>query len=68
MNAQTMLHQMNDPSLEGFVQHWWMHSKKNIIPEIAWSQLHHCFAPGFESLLNEEVDEGWYDSHNTLQL
>ena len=38
-NAQTMLRQTLDPSLTGFVQHRWMRSNKNVMPEIAWSQL-----------------------------
>ncbi|KAI6137018.1 hypothetical protein F5141DRAFT_1209330 [Pisolithus sp. B1] len=67
-NAQTLLHQMHDPTLEGYVQHWWMCMKKNIKPEIAWSQLHCHFSPSFESLLNTGVDAGWYDPDNTLQL
>ncbi|KAF9232881.1 hypothetical protein BU15DRAFT_67056 [Melanogaster broomeanus] len=67
-NAQTMLRQMHDPSLSGFVQHRWMRRKKNIMPEIAWSQLRRRFTPGFESLLEQGVEEGWYDIDNTLQL
>ncbi|KAG6372510.1 hypothetical protein JVT61DRAFT_7616 [Boletus reticuloceps] len=67
-NAQTMLRQMHDPSLAGFVQHRWMRTKKNIMPEIAWSQLRKRFTPGFEDLLNQGVDAGWYDPDNTLQL
>lgn len=68
-NAQTMLRQMQDPTLAsaGFVQHRWMRSKKNIVPEIAWSQFRRRFAPGFEILLDKGVDEGWYNRHNTLQ-
>ncbi|KAH0826444.1 hypothetical protein J3R83DRAFT_5430, partial [Lanmaoa asiatica] len=45
-NAQTMLRQMHDPSLSGFVQHRSMHSKKNIMPEITWSQFRRRFPPG----------------------
>ncbi|KAI6117927.1 hypothetical protein F5141DRAFT_1211735 [Pisolithus sp. B1] len=67
-NAQTLLCQMHDPTLEGYIQHWWMHTKKNIKPEIAWSQLCHHFSPGFKLLLNTGVDAGWYDPDNTLQL
>ncbi|KAI6095605.1 hypothetical protein EDD16DRAFT_1492238 [Pisolithus croceorrhizus] len=67
-NAQTLLWQMHDPMLEGYVQHWWMHTKKNIMPEIAWLQLCHRFSPGFESLLNTGVDAGWCDPDNMLQL
>jgi hypothetical protein len=53
-----MLHQMQDPTLTGFVQHCWMCRKKYIVPEIAWSQFHCRFACGFEILLDEEVNEG----------
>ncbi|KAI5999092.1 hypothetical protein EDD15DRAFT_2386441 [Pisolithus albus] len=67
-NAQTLLRQMHDPTLEGYVQHRWMRTKKNIMPEIAWSQLRRRFSPGFESLLDTGVDAGWYDPDNTLQL
>ncbi|KAG6369125.1 hypothetical protein JVT61DRAFT_1455 [Boletus reticuloceps] len=67
-NAQTMLRQMHDPALQGFVQHRWMRVKKNIIPEIAWSQLRRRFTPGFEALLEMGIQAGWYDPDNTLQL
>lgn len=67
-NVQTMLRQMYDSTLQRFVQHRWMRTKKNIMPEIAWSQFRRRFAPGFEALLEEGVDEGWYDPDNTLQL
>jgi len=67
-NAQTLLRQMHDPTLEGFVQHRWMRTKKNIMPEIAWSQLRRRFSPGFERLLDSGLDAGWYDPDNTLQL
>ncbi|KAI5982643.1 hypothetical protein EDD15DRAFT_2202662 [Pisolithus albus] len=58
-NAQTMLRQMHDPTLGGFVQHRWMRTKKNIAPEIAWSQLRRRFSPGFEAILEEGVEAGW---------
>ncbi|KAI5997616.1 hypothetical protein F5J12DRAFT_725221 [Pisolithus orientalis] len=57
-NAQTMLHQWHDPALEGTLQHQWMCSRKNIKPEIMWSQLCHHFTPGFESLLDNGVHQG----------
>ncbi|KAG1864858.1 hypothetical protein F4604DRAFT_1586308, partial [Suillus subluteus] len=38
-NAHTMLRQMYDASLQGTLQHWWMRTKKNVMPEIAWSLL-----------------------------
>ena len=66
-NAQTMLRQWHDEGLVGTLQHRWMRLKKNVMPEIAWSQLRRRFTPGFESILDRGVVEGWYDSNNTLQ-
>ncbi|KAG0709187.1 hypothetical protein DFH29DRAFT_978772 [Suillus ampliporus] len=65
-NAQTLLRQRYDPTLQGTLQHRWMRTKKNVMPEITWSQLRRRFTPGFETLLDEGVIEGWYDSGNTL--
>ncbi|KAG1875957.1 hypothetical protein C8R48DRAFT_591755 [Suillus tomentosus] len=67
-NAHTMLRQMYDPALQGTLQHCWMQTKKNVKPEITWSQLRRRFTPGFETLLDEGVESGWYDSDNTLQV
>ncbi|KAG2151181.1 uncharacterized protein EDB93DRAFT_1240053 [Suillus bovinus] len=47
-NAHTMLHQWHDPALQGSLQHRWMRTKKNVMPEIMWSQMRCCFTPGFE--------------------
>ncbi|KIK14796.1 hypothetical protein PISMIDRAFT_59358, partial [Pisolithus microcarpus 441] len=66
-NAQTMLRQWHDPSLIGTLQHRWMRHKKNITPEIMWSQLRRRFTPGFETILEQGVKEGWYDIDNTLE-
>lgn len=66
-NAQTMLRQWHDQSLVGTLQHRWMRVKKNVMPEIAWSQLRRRFTPGFESILEQGVQQGWYDCDNTLQ-
>ncbi|KAL4078652.1 hypothetical protein V8B97DRAFT_2021040 [Scleroderma yunnanense] len=59
VNVQTLLWQMHNQMLEGF---------KNIMPEIAWSQLRQQFTPGFKVLFETGVDEGWYNPDNTLQL
>ena len=67
-NVQAMLHQKYDPRLIGMLQHRWICSKKNIKPEITWSQLHCHFTPGFEAKLEEGMQQGWYDTNNTLQL
>ncbi|KAJ8584139.1 hypothetical protein M405DRAFT_915675 [Rhizopogon salebrosus TDB-379] len=66
-NAQTLLRQHYDPNLQGTLQHRWMRTKKNVMPEITWSQLRRRFTPGFETLLDQGVNEGWYDAGNTLQ-
>jgi hypothetical protein len=66
-NVYTMLHQWHDPTLQGTLQHCWMHTKKNVMPEITWSQLCCRFTPGFENYLDSGVSAGWYDCSNTLQ-
>jgi hypothetical protein len=55
-NAHTMLHQRNDLTLEGTLQHHWMPTKKNVMLEITWSQL-----------LDHDIESGWYDCNNALQ-
>ncbi|KAG1874467.1 hypothetical protein F4604DRAFT_1680990 [Suillus subluteus] len=67
-NAHTMLRQCHNKALHGTLQHRWMRTKKNVMPEIAWSQLRRRFTPGFENLLDHGVNSGWYDSNNTLQV
>ncbi|KAI6154974.1 hypothetical protein BKA82DRAFT_4326410 [Pisolithus tinctorius] len=64
-NAQTMLHQWHEPALAGTLQHQWMRSKKNIKPEIMWSQLHQHFTPGFEALLEDGVQPGMRVNHTS---
>ncbi|KAG1780221.1 hypothetical protein EV702DRAFT_950000, partial [Suillus placidus] len=67
-NVHTMLRQYHNKALHGTLQHRWMRTKKNIMPEITWSQLRRQFTPGFENLLDHGVNSGWYDSNNTLQV
>ncbi|KAJ7932229.1 hypothetical protein B0H13DRAFT_2227784 [Mycena leptocephala] len=66
-NGHTMLRHWHDPSLEGTLQHRWMNEKKNVMPEIAWSQLRHRFTPGFEDILDRGIHNQWYDPNNLLQ-
>jgi hypothetical protein len=67
-NAQSILRQWHDPHLEGTVQHRWMRSKKNVKPEIAWSQFRRRFTPGFEKIIQEGVTAGWYDTTRPLDV
>ncbi|KAJ7773753.1 hypothetical protein B0H14DRAFT_3095982 [Mycena olivaceomarginata] len=57
-NGHTMLRHLHDPSLSGTLQHRWMLKKKNVMPEIGWSQLRHRFTPGFEDILDVGVNNG----------
>lgn len=67
-NAHTALRHWHDPSLVGTVQHRWMRSKKNVKPEITWSQLRRRFTPGFENILERGVTEGLYDISHPLDM
>ncbi len=66
-NAQTMLRQLHDPTLVGTLQHRFLFEKKNIIPEISWSQLRRRFAPGSEDLMEWGVHNNWYNPANLLE-
>ncbi|RDB25057.1 hypothetical protein Hypma_007524 [Hypsizygus marmoreus] len=66
-NGHTFLRHWHDPSLVGTLQHRWMRQKKNVKPEIAWSQLRRRFTPGFEDLLDVGVNEAWYDPDDYLE-
>ncbi|CAK5280870.1 unnamed protein product [Mycena citricolor] len=35
--------------------------------EITWSMMRHQFTPGFENILDEGVNNSWYDTSNLLQ-
>ena len=60
-NAQTVLHHLHYHTLSRTIQHRWIRQKKNVMPEIAWSQLRRHFTPGFENILQKGVNEGWYE-------
>jgi len=66
-NGHTLLRHLQDPDLEGTLQHRWMREKKNVMPEIGWSQLHHRFTPGFEDILDVGVNNGWYDPNELVE-
>ncbi|KAJ8077842.1 hypothetical protein PM082_002282 [Marasmius tenuissimus] len=58
-----------DPNLEGTIQHRWKRDKKNIPPEILWSNLRRRFTPGFEDILDAPTrfPELRYDRSDPLQ-
>ncbi|KAJ7644524.1 hypothetical protein FB45DRAFT_691567, partial [Roridomyces roridus] len=41
--------------------------KKNVKPEVGWSQLRRRFTPGFEDILDVGVNMGWYDPKVLLE-
>lgn len=63
-----MLRQWHDEALVGTLQHRWMRLRKNIMPEIAWSQLRRRFTPGFESILEQGIALDWFDPDNSLHM
>jgi len=67
-NGHITLHHWHDPNLTGTIQHCWMQAKKNVKPEITWSQLRCCFTPGFENLLEIGTTNGWYDMNCPLDV
>ncbi|KAF4565750.1 hypothetical protein EYR40_002183 [Pleurotus pulmonarius] len=64
--AHTFLRHWHDPDMNGYLCHRWMKEKKNIPPEISWSQLRRRFTPGFENILDEGVHMGWYNIDDTV--
>lgn len=65
--AQCFIRQSLDPALEGTIQHRYMRNKKNIPPELQWSQFRRRFSPGFEDIIDWGIAEGIYDPKNYLQ-
>jgi hypothetical protein len=67
-NAQTLLRQLHDPSLHGTLQHRWKREKKNVKPEITWSQTRKRWSPGFEYYLNEGIANHWFDPEDYREV
>lgn len=67
-NAHTALRHWHDPNLAGTLQHRWMRDKKNVMPEITWSQLRRRFTPGFEDMFELGVINDWYDHSDPLDV
>lgn len=67
-NGHTTLRHWHDSNLTGTIQHRWMRAKKNVKPEITWSQLRRRFTPGFEDLLAMGTTNGWYDTNRPLDV
>lgn len=66
-NAQTFLRHRHDPSLSTSLQHKFKGNKGNVKPEIAWRRLRYTWTAGFETLLQQGLDAGWYDPDVILE-
>lgn len=66
-HGHTALRHWHDPSLAGTLHHRWMRQKKNVMPEIAWSQLRRRWTPGFEDILQLGVTNDWYNPDDDME-
>lgn len=66
-NAHTTIRQRLDPNLQGTLQHRFATGHNNILSEIKWSIFRRDFSPGFEDILQNGVNNGWYDVNDILE-
>jgi hypothetical protein len=66
-NAHTMIRHRLDPSLSDTLQHRWMRKNHNIKSEANWSVFRRDFTPGFETLFDQGINNGWYDVNDLLE-
>jgi hypothetical protein len=66
-NAHTVIRHRLDPALANTLQHRFTTGHNNILSEIKWSVFRRDFSPGFEDILEQGVQNGWYDVNDTLE-
>ena len=66
-NAQTSIWHRLDPNLSNTLQHRFAPGHNNILSEIKWSIFRRDFSPGFEDILQDGVNKGWYDVNDVLE-
>ena len=66
-NVHTVMRHRLDPNLEGTLQHRFAKGHNNILSEIKWSVFRRDFSPGFEDILEQGVQSGWYDVNDALE-
>ena len=66
-NAHTVMCHRLDPSLTGTLQHCFAPGHNNILSEIKWSVFCRDFSPGFEDILEQGMQSGWYNVNDTLE-
>ena len=66
-NAHTVMQHHLDPSLANTLQHHFAHGHNNILAKIKWSVFCCDFLLGFEDMLEQGVQSGWYDMNDALE-
>lgn len=66
-NAHTLIRHRLDPNLVNTLQHRFARGHANILSEIKWSVFRQDFAPGFEDILQDGVNRGWYNMNDPLE-
>ncbi|KAH9927320.1 uncharacterized protein B0H18DRAFT_926645 [Fomitopsis serialis] len=66
--AQTALRHRLDAALSGSIQHRFFRKHGNIKPEIFWSLFRRSFISGFEQMIDDGVEQGWYDIGDPLEM
>ena len=66
-NTHTMIRRRLDPSLANTFQHHFMSGHNNVVSDVKWSIFGRDFVPGFEGILQQGVDNGWYDINDVLE-
>lgn len=66
-NAQTSIRHRLDSNLSNTLQHRFASGHNNILSAINWSIFRRNFCPGFEDVLQDGVNKGWYDVNDILE-
>ncbi len=66
-NAHTTIRHLLDEDLANTLQHRFMPGHNNILSEVKWSIFWWDFVPGFEDILQNGVNNGWYDVNDVLE-
>ena len=66
-DAHTVMCHHLDPSLASTLQHHFTSGYNNILLEIKWSIFCCDFSLGFEDMLEQGVQNGWYNVNDALQ-
>jgi len=66
-NTHTTIRHQLDEGLANTLQHRFMPGHNNILSEVKWSIFRRDFVPGFEDILQNGVNNGWYDVNNILE-